>query len=336
MSRPPPPLLAVRDLSVSVTSPRGKVPILDGVAFDVPPRGAVALVGESGSGKTMTALAILSLLPRGSTTAGSVELEGKSILGLPERELCDVRGGSIGMVFQEPSAAFDPVYTIGSQIVEALRLHRDVSRSEAKRLAVEELRKVGMPAPEERMGSYPHELSGGMRQRALIAMAMVAGPKLLLLDEPTTALDRSIEAQVLELLRTLRSERETGLVLISHDLAVVAEVTDDVVVLYAGVVVERGPTRAVIDAPLHPYTQALLASIPDPRARKTRRRGEKSVRLPVLAGAPPDPASLPTGCRFAPRCDRREPRCDDPVELRPRAGGREVRCVLYDPEESAP
>jgi oligopeptide/dipeptide ABC transporter ATP-binding protein len=332
-----PPLLSVCDLSVSVASSRGVLPILANVSFDVPRVGAVALVGESGSGKTMTALAILSLLPEGSVVKGAVELEGRNILDLDERELCKVRGGSIGMVFQEPAAAFDPVYPVGSQIVEALRLHRDVSQKEAKKLAIEELRKVGMPAPEERMTSYPHELSGGMRQRALIAMATIAGPKLLLLDEPTTALDRTIEAQVLELLGELRAQSNTGLLLISHDLAVVAEVTEHVVVLYAGEVVERGATAEVVKNPLHPYTQALLASIPDPATRGPRKRGEKIERLPVLAGAPPDMTDLPSGCRFAPRCDRRREECDEPVALRRRDGGtREVRCVLYDDQEPPP
>ncbi len=328
----PSPLLSVRDLAVSVVSPRGHLPILDGVSFDVPHQGAVAIVGESGSGKTMTALAVLSLLPEGASVSGSIALEGRDLLKLRESELESVRGGDIGMVFQEPSTAFDPVYTVGAQIIEALRLHRDVSRSEARTIAIEQLRKVGMPAPEERLHSYPHELSGGMRQRALIAMATVAGPKLLLLDEPTTALDRTIEAQVLTLIDSLRRENDTSIVLVSHDLAVVAQVTEHLVVLYAGQVVERGPTRAVLDEPLHPYTQALLASIPDPSARPPRARGERRPRLPVLRGAPPDLASLPVGCRFAPRCEHRREACDEPIELRAQGADRDVRCILYDEE----
>lgn len=328
-------LLEVRDLDVSVVSPGGLLPILSGVSFEVPKRGSVALVGESGSGKTMTALAILALLPEGATSRGSVRFEGRDLKDLSEKELCSVRGGSIGMVFQEPASALDPVYTIGWQIVEALRLHRDVSRKAARRLAIEQLRKVGMPAPEERLDSYPHELSGGMRQRALLAMATITQPKLLLLDEPTTALDRTVEAQVLELLSRLREETDTSLLLISHDLAVVAEVADDIVVLYAGQVVERGPARLVLDHPLHPYTRGLIATIPEPSRRPRRERGARTARLPVLRGAPPDLASLPPGCRFAPRCEHHTGACDEPVALR-RRGDRFVRCILEAPSAAAP
>ncbi len=327
-------LLDVRDLSVSVLSPAGPLQILNGVSFEVPRRGSVAIVGESGSGKTMTALAILSLLPEGATLQGRVTFDGRDLGKLSEKELCSVRGGSIGMVFQEPATALDPVYTIGWQIIEALRLHRDVSRKEARALALEQLRKVGMPGPEERLDSYPHELSGGMRQRALIAMATVTQPKLLLLDEPTTALDRTVEAQVLELLSRLREETDTSLLLISHDLAVVAEVADDIVVLYAGQVVERGPARLVLDEPHHPYTRGLIATIPEPSRRPRRQRGARTARLPVLPGAPPDLASLPRGCRFAPRCEHHTTACDEPIELR-RVGDRLVRCVLDGPSEPA-
>ncbi len=321
-------LLSVEDLRIQVASPRGPLEVVTGVSLVVPRSGALALVGESGSGKTLTALAVIALLPEGATTQGTIALNGRRLTGLSDRELCRVRGKEIGMVFQEPASALDAVYTVGAQIIEAIRLHQDVSRAEARRLAIEWLRKVGMPGPAERMDSYPHELSGGMRQRALIAMALVCDPALLIADEPTTALDRTMEAQVLELLSRIREEREMGLLFVSHDLAVVGEVAESVAVLYAGEIVETGPTRAVLTEPLHPYTRGLIASIPDAARRRSRARGEDAAPLSVLTGSPPVPGDFPVGCRFAPRCALRRDECERPVPLF-RHGDRAVRCILH-------
>jgi oligopeptide/dipeptide ABC transporter ATP-binding protein len=325
------PLLRVEGLDVSVASPRGRLPVLSGVAFSMPRSGALALVGESGCGKSLTVFALMGLLPSGARIDhGSIELEGRELTKLRDGELDDIRGNRIGLVFQEPASALDPVYTIGSQISEAIRLHRDVSRREARTLAVEWLRRVGMPTPEARFDAYPHELSGGMRQRAMLAIAMANEPALLVADEPTTSLDRTLEAQILELFDELRRERGTALLLVSHDLAVVSEVTDDVVVLYAGEVVERGPTRDVLLEPAHPYTRALLASVPDPSAFAPARRGGEPRRLPTIPGQVPPLDELPPGCRFAPRCSEAFERCrtEHPPEYE-LGSERGARCFLH-------
>jgi peptide/nickel transport system ATP-binding protein len=306
-----PPLLRVRDLTVTFSLDGAALRAVDRVSFDVRRGGTVALVGESGSGKTVTAQSILRLLPTppASIEGGAIELEGRDLLALDEREMRAVRGGKVAMVFQEPMTSLNPVYTVGAQVAEAIRLHRPVSRGEAKRQALEMLRKVGLPEPERRMGSYPHELSGGMRQRVMIAMALGPGPALLIADEPTTALDMTTQAQILDLLTSLRAELSMSLLLIAHDLAVVAELADEIVVLYAGVVVERGPARLVLAAPGHPYTRALLRSIPVAGPRAYRARGQRARRLPTIPGAPPDLRAPPPGCRFQDRCEHAFDRC---------------------------
>ncbi|NUP05327.1 MAG: ABC transporter ATP-binding protein [Polyangiaceae bacterium] len=323
-------LLDVRKLVVCVRGPQGTTTIVDGVSFSVPEESAVALVGESGSGKSLTAFSVIGLLPPGARIdRGSIQFDNRDLVTLRDREMRRIRGARIAMVFQEPSTALNPVYTIGSQIVEAVRLHRDLSSKEARALAEHWLGKVGMPSPSRAFGSYPHELSGGMKQRALLAMALVAQPALLIADEPTSSLDRTLEAQILDVVMQEREARKMGVVLVSHDLATVAEVTDRVVVMYAGQVVEERATESLVRAPAHPYTQALIASIPNPSAHAARKLGAPGPRLPVLGGAPPRFDDLPPGCRFAPRCPRVFDRCTtERPPLYPHDEGT-VRCFLY-------
>jgi peptide/nickel transport system ATP-binding protein len=287
----------------------------------------VALVGESGSGKTVTALSILRLVasPPGRIESGSVELEGRDLLRLPEREMRAVRGNHVSMIFQEPMTSLNPVYTAGWQIMEAVRLHQRKSRAQARARAVELLRLVGIPEPETNVDAYPHQLSGGQRQRVMIAMALACEPKLLLADEPTTALDVTIQAQILELLRELQERLSMSILLITHDLGVVAENAGHVVVMYAGRVVESAPAKALFARPMHPYTRGLLESIPRPEARAA---GEVR-RLRTIEGIVPDMRALPPGCRFADRCALRIDRCTDgepplaPLEATPE---RRSRC----------
>jgi oligopeptide/dipeptide ABC transporter ATP-binding protein len=334
-------LLSVRDLSVSFATDGGILRALDRVSFDVPAGRTVALVGESGCGKSVTAQAILRLIPTppGKIDNGQIFFEDRDLLALTEREMRPIRGGRIGMVFQEPMTSLNPVYTIGAQIMEAIRLHRDDSRGEAKKRAIELLRKVGFPDPETRFRSYPHELSGGMRQRAIIAMAIACDPALLIADEPTTALDMMTQAQILALLQDLQRDRSMSLLLIAHDLGVVAELADEIVVLYAGVVVERGPTRSILQAPSHPYTQALLKSVPPAGKSAYRPRGKRARRLPTIAGVIPDLRAPPSGCRFSDRCEHAWFRCqaEEPqlysVEHGGGLGKSVSRCFLCDPAE---
>ncbi|HEX7602445.1 MAG TPA: ABC transporter ATP-binding protein [Polyangiaceae bacterium] len=335
------PILAVRELSVGFETAGGVVPALDRVSFEVGKGRSVALVGESGCGKSSIAYAIMRLLPDrvASVGGGAIVFEGRDLLGLTEREMQDVRGARIGMIFQEPMTSLNPVYSVGSQIAEAVRLHASVSRSEARRRAIELLRKVGYPEPEQREGDYPHELSGGMRQRVLIAIALASSPTLLVADEPTTALDATIQAQILELLRRLKAELGMSLLLIAHDFAVVSELADEIVVLYAGQVIERGPTAAVLRSPRHPYTIALLGSVPR-RALAARKHGDEGRRLPTIEGAVPDLRVPPAGCRFQPRCPSALARCKTeapPLITPPGAPDVAVRCVLFEPgrEDSA-
>ena len=330
------PLLSIRDLSVSFVTDGGLLRAVDRASFDVPRGRTVALVGESGCGKSVTAHSILRLLPAppARIDGGEILLDGRDLLKLDEPAMRAVRGARVGMIFQEPMTSLNPVYTIGFQIAEAIRLHRDVGRSEARRLAIEGLARVGFPEPARRVDNYPHELSGGMRQRVLIAIALACGPALLVADEPTTALDATVQAQILALLAQLREEAGMSLLLIAHDLALVGEVADDIVVLYAGVVVERGPARAVLSSPAHPYTRALLRSLP-PRVH--RARGERGRKLPTIEGSLPDLRFPPPGCRFQDRCPDVTERCRvEPPALVPTRGGGDAgaaaRCFREEQE----
>jgi oligopeptide/dipeptide ABC transporter ATP-binding protein len=302
------PLLRVRDLVTSFRTEQGILRAVDEVSFDVPEGATLGIVGESGCGKSVTALSILRLVPhpQGAIERGSIELRGKDILRLSEREMQEIRGNEISMIFQEPMTSLNPVYTVGAQIIEAIRLHQKKSRREARERAIEMLRLVGIPAPETNVDAYPHQLSGGMRQRVMIAMALACEPSLLIADEPTTALDVTIQAQILELIGKLRDKLGMGIVLITHDLGVVAEVASHVVVMYAGRVVECAPVASLFERPQHPYTRGLLRSLPsfDPAAPSTTTEGQpkRRARLPVIEGIVPDLMALSPGCRFADRC----------------------------------
>ncbi len=333
------PLLRVRDLVVTFATDGGVVRALDGISFEVPKGSTVGLVGESGAGKSVTAFSILRLIPTppGAIERGEILFEGKDLLRLPERELRRVRGGSIGMIFQEPMTALNPVYSVGAQVVEALRLHRDVSRKAAKEATLALFRRVGLDRPADRFDAYPHELSGGMRQRVMIAMALACSPALLIADEPTTAVDMMTQAQIMGLLAELRAETQLSLLLVAHDLTLVASVCEQIVVLYAGEVVEQGSARVVLETPRHPYTRALLGCSP-PLQAEQRRRGRSGRRLPTIEGEAPDMRSIPDGCRFAPRCDRVEDRCRREAPLILPVGDGEnraqVRCFVAQRDDA--
>jgi oligopeptide/dipeptide ABC transporter ATP-binding protein len=316
------PLLAVRDLAVEFDTMEGRVRAVDGVSFEVMPGETVALVGESGCGKTVTGLSILRLVPQppGRYAAGEVRLGGRDLLALPEREMRGVRGREVAMIFQEPMTALNPVFTVGSQLTEVLRRHRGLGRRAARAEALALLARVHIPEPERRIDEYPHQLSGGQRQRVMIAMALSCGPKLLVADEPTTALDVTTQAQVLEEIRGLQAEFRMAIILVTHDLGVVAETCARAIVMYCGRIVESAPTARLFAAPRHPYTAGLLESIP-------RIREEKLAELPVIPGRVPDLLALPVGCRFADRCPRADAHCRaaDPP-LRPLEEGRLVAC----------
>ena len=292
------PLLSLRHLVTAFDTDEGYLRAVDDVSFDVMPGKTLGVVGESGCGKSVTALSILRLIPSppGFIEGGSAVFQGKNLFVLPEAEMRRIRGNDISMIFQEPMTSLNPVYTVGTQIVEAIRLHQKVSRKAAKARAIELLDLVGIPAPAERVDSYPHTLSGGMRQRAMIAMALACEPRLLIADEPTTALDVTIQAQILDLLRSLQDELGMSIIFISHDLGVMAEFSHEIAVMYAGKVVEHADTQELFAAPRHPYTRGLLRSLPS-----QRNRGE---RLPTIPGIVPDLRALPPGCRFQDRCDR--------------------------------
>ena len=322
------PVLEVRNLVVEVPVGGGCAPAVNGVSFELSAGEAVAVVGESGCGKTLTGRALLGLAPDGAGVRGSIRLRGRELSGSSEEEWRRIRGAEIALVFQEPGAAFDPVVTVGSQIVEALRAHRGLDRRSARALARERLREVGFPDPDRGMNEYPHRLSGGLKQRAFLAMALASNPSVLVADEPTTALDATVAAQVLELTDRLREKRGLALLLISHDLGVVARHADRVLVMYAGRIVEEAPTGALFRAPKHPYTRGLLASRPRLLAGRNGAR-----TFAAIGGVVPDLASRPRGrCAFVPRCpDRFEP-CDvrEPA-LYPTDTG-VARCFLYEPD----
>jgi oligopeptide/dipeptide ABC transporter ATP-binding protein len=289
-------LLEVRDLKTYFYTDRGVARAVDGVSFSIPPRSTLGLVGESGCGKSVSALSILRLIqsPPGKIVGGSIHFEGRNLLDLSEEEIRRVRGNKISMIFQEPMTSLNPVFTIGDQIAEAILTHQPVNRGEALERAIELLRRVRIPSAETQVTQYPHQISGGMRQRVMIAMALACNPKLLIADEPTTALDVTIQAQILELLRELQQEFGMSILLITHDLGVVAEMADFVAVMYAGQVVEYAPAEELFARPSHPYTLGLFQSRPSLGMRKDR--------LNVIPGVVPNPVNFPSGCRFHPRC----------------------------------
>ncbi len=320
------PLLRVDDLHVEFDTPRGTVEAVGGISFEVDPDQTVAVVGESGSGKSVTALAILRLLEGGWISGGQVHWDGQDLVTADATAMRRVRGDDIAMIFQDPMTSLDPLYPIGNQIVEAIRLHRRISRRAARERAIELLEQVGIPDPRARVRSYPHQLSGGQRQRVMIAIALACSPRLLIADEPTTALDVTIEAQVLELIRELQREYHTALLLVTHDMGVVAEMADWVVVFYAGQVVEQGPAARVLGAPRHPYTEALLSAVPTPAT-------DKALPLTVIDGAVPGLADMPPGCRFRARCAHAWQRCTDEPPLFELGEGRQSRCWLREGSE---
>jgi len=300
-------LLEVRDLAIEVATRSGPARVVDNVAFSVKPGEVLGVVGESGCGKSMSMLALLGLLPPGArVTGGTATMEGRDLLALSGRDLRAVRGGRVGMIFQDPMTSFNPVMRIGDQLAEALREHRGMSRREAWEIGAGLLAIVGIPEARSRMMSYPHELSGGMRQRVMIAMGISCRPPLLIADEPTTALDVTIQAQIVDVIRDLRAEMGMSIIWITHDLALVAGFADRLIVLYAGIVVEEAPVDDLYARPTHPYTVALLGSLPT-----LRETG--APRLPSIGGAPPDPGKRPPGCPFAPRCGLSEERCSTAV-----------------------
>ena len=317
------PLLAVRNLVTVFDLARGAVRAVDGVSFDVGKGEILAVVGESGCGKSVTALSILRLIsPPGRVESGEVLFGGRNLVTLPDDELRKIRGRSIAMIFQEPMTSLNPVFRIGDQVGEPLRIHRGLSKREARQEAIRLLGEVAIPDPARRVDDYPHQLSGGMRQRAMIAMALACDPELIVADEPTTALDVTIQAQVLDLLRRLRDSRGLSVLLITHDLGVVAETCERAVVLYAGRVVENAAVRNLFESPAHPYTRGLLASIPA--------RAMRGDRLRSIPGMVPPLSALPPGCSFAPRCPSAFARCTAEQPPLYDADGSKSRCFLHD------
>jgi oligopeptide transport system ATP-binding protein len=318
------PLLEVSNLRTVFRTEDGPVTAVNGLSFSLQAGETLGIVGESGSGKSVTALSIMRLLPKSSTvTADRIVFDGQSLPSLSESEMRKIRGYKAAMIFQDPMTSLNPVLTIGEQIAEAIRLHLGLNQRDARDRTVEMLKKVRIPAPEKRLNDYPHQFSGGMRQRVMIAMALSCSPKLLIADEPTTALDVTIQAQVLELMNELQSETGAAILMITHDLGVVAEVCRNVLVMYGGNLVEYGSAEQIFGRPRMPYTQGLLASLP--RLDESNPR-----RLEPIQGQPPNLLNLPKGCVFAPRCTYRMPMCDEPVPLYDFGEGHIARCFLYD------
>lgn len=315
-----PPLLTITDLHTCFKTTGGTVSVVKGISFSIDKGTTVALVGESGSGKSMTALSIMRLVPPpGFIESGEISLDGTDLLKLPEDGMRSIRGSRVSMVFQEPMTSLNPVLRIGDQVMEPLMLHRKMSRRDAEEWAAELLGKVGIPSARDRMRDYPHQLSGGMRQRVMIAMALACNPALLIADEPTTALDVTIQAQILELIDSLRQATDMGILLITHDLGIVAERSDRTNVMYAGRIVESAASPGLFRSPRHPYTMALLASLPQ--------NAEPGKPLATLAGQPPDMATELKGCGFCDRCTIAGPECKQQLpELREVASGHYVRC----------
>lgn len=316
-------LLEVSGLKTYFQDRRGQVPAVDGVDFILRKGETLGIVGESGCGKSVTSMSILHLLPpKGRIVDGTIRFKGRDITHLPPAEMAKLRGKEIAMIFQEPMTSLNPVYTVGYQISEMILRHEKVSKKEARARAIEMLRLVNIPAPEKRIDEYPHELSGGMRQRVMIAMALSCNPELLIADEPTTALDVTIQAQILDLMRTLKQTLNTSIMMITHDLGVVAEMSDYVLVMYAGMVMEYSDVRSLFADPLHPYTQGLLKALP--------RMGESQEKLYVIDGVVPSLYELPTGCRFWPRCAYATERCKHEIPALYEVEGRKIRCFRYE------
>jgi peptide/nickel transport system ATP-binding protein len=318
-------LLQIEDLEVDFATEDGVVHAVGGISLSVKPGQMLGVVGESGSGKSVSMLTVMGLTrSENATISGAARFDGKNLIELPNEELRRIRGNDIAMIFQDPLSSLHPFYKVGAQLVEAIRTHQDMPKSEARKRAVELLRQVGIPDPEGRVNSYPHEFSGGMRQRAMIGMALANDPKVLIADEPSTALDVTVQAQILDLIARLQRERDMAVVLITHDLGVVAEHADEIAVMYAGKVVEQAPTEVIFSAPEHPYTWGLLQSIP----RLDRVRGEPLVPIP---GRPPSLIALPSGCAFHPRCyyvRERHRRVEPRLEPVPDQHGHLVACLL--------
>jgi len=321
------PLLEVKGLKTYFYTEDGVVRAVDGVSFEVYPGEVLGIVGESGCGKSVTSLSIMRLISKpGRVDAGEILLDGANLLDFSEEEMTKVRGNRISMIFQQPQTALNPVFKVGDQLAEVLNVHQDLGKDAGWRRAIELLKMVGVPDPERRVEAYPHELSGGMAQRVMIAMALACIPELLIADEPTTALDVTIQAQILDLMRDMRREMGTSVILITHDLGVVAEMAERVAVMYAGEIVEQTDVQLLFDEPLHPYTQGLIGSIPV--------LGEIKEKLDVIPGSVPNLLNLPPGCRFAPRCQARFKHAlnictEEKPELEEVKSGHFIRCWLY-------
>ncbi len=327
-------LLNITNLKTHFFTKRGVVPAVDGISISIPKSSIVGVVGESGCGKSMTAMSIMQLVQKpGKVVQGTIELEGDNMLKYSKEQMLNVRGNKISMIFQEPMTALNPVYTVGKQVTEAITIHhKNINKSEAKQRVIDIFRSVGIPEPEKRFNSYPHQLSGGLRQRVMIGMAMVCNPKLMIADEPTTALDVTIEAQILMLMKKLQKERDTSILLITHNLGVVAEICDYVYVMYAGKVMEQANTFELFKNTSHPYTDGLMKSIPKITAEKQR--------LYNIKGIVPNLMKLPEGCRFCPRCEKAMPRCfeEEPQLYKVSSddnnlGDHYVRCFLHENRE---
>ncbi|MBL4713891.1 MAG: ABC transporter ATP-binding protein [Alcanivorax sp.] len=313
------PLLSVENLSISFAHPGGETAITRDVSFTVAPGERVGVVGESGCGKTVTGLALLGLLPSATARVrGAIRFQGEDLSTLPASRMRRLRGSEISMIFQEPMSALDPVFTIGEQLTETLRSHRKVSRKEARERAIEALAEVGIPSPAQRINDYPYQFSGGMRQRVMIAMALICRPKLVIADEPTTALDVTVQAQIIDLLCEISDSTGTALLFITHDLGVVAETCSRLLTMYAGEVVESAPVDSVLYRPRHPYSSGLLCSLPG--------LSERGQRLPSIAGRVPAPDQMPRGCRFQARCPHATDGCEQPQPLQLLTDDRLARC----------
>ncbi|MGV3487345.1 MAG: ABC transporter ATP-binding protein [Tuberibacillus sp.] len=321
------PILQVQGLRTAFFTDNGQVPAVDGIDFYIREGEILGIVGESGCGKSVTSLSIMGLVSEpGKIVDGNILFNGEDITNAPERKMRALRGNDIAMIFQEPMTSLNPVFTIGNQLTEAIRIHRKSSKREARERAVELLKLVGLPRAKELLGNYPHQLSGGMRQRVMIAMAMACDPKVLIADEPTTALDVTIQKQILNLMKKLNRETGTAIVLITHDLGVVAQMCERVIVMYAGKIVEEGSVKDIFNHPSHPYTKGLLASVPDMRDAKPR--------LYSIPGNVPKPGSITKGCLFAPRCEFVMDHCKVALPgLIPMEEGHRVRCFLHGNDE---